>query len=144
MLPPVLLASFPDLDADGGVVIQPPDPTFNCVAWAAGVTDAVWWPSDPDGYWPPRVPGELTVAAMAAALATAWYTPCTDGDHETGFEKAAVYVRGGAPTHVARQLADGRWTSKLGRDCMVSHGTPGGVEGAVYGTVAAYFRRPTR
>jgi hypothetical protein len=122
-------------------VIHPPDPAYNCVAWAVGVTDAVWWPADPDGYWPPRVADELTVAAMADALATVGYTPCADGGHESGFEKAAVYARGGVATHVARQLADGRWSSKLGRDCTVSHTTPGGVEGAVYGSVAVYLRR---
>jgi hypothetical protein len=142
MLPPILLIAFPNLDADGGVVLQPPDPAYNCVAWAAGETDAVWWPADPDGYWPPGAPDELTLAAVAAALATVGYAPCADDAYEPGFEKAAVYARGGTPTHVARQLADGRWTSKLGRDCLVSHATPSGVEGAVYGSVTMYLRRP--
>jgi hypothetical protein len=142
MLPPVLLTAFPDLDADGGVVIHAADPTYNCVASAAGVTDALWWPADPDGYWPPGVPDELTMAAVAAALGTVGYAPCADGGYEPGFEKAAVYARGGIPTHVARQPAGGRWSSKLGRDCLVSHATPGGVEGAVYGSVAMYLRRP--
>lgn len=142
MLPPVLLAAFPNLDADGGAVTHPPDPDYNCVAWAAGVTDAVWWPADADAEWPPGVPDELTVAAVTAALATAGYAPCADGGYEPGFEKAAVYARGGVPTHVARQLAGGRGSSKLGRDCTVGHDTPGGVEGAVYGSVVAYLRRP--
>ena len=141
MLPPVLLAAFPDLDADSGVVTHPPDPAYNCVAWAVGVTDAVWWPADPDGYWPPGVPDELTVDAVVATLATVGYALCADGGYESGFEKAAVYARGGVPTHVARQLAGGLWSSKLGRDCTVSHATPSGVEGMVYGTVAVYLRR---
>jgi hypothetical protein len=141
VLPPVLLAAFPNLDADGGVVTHPPDPAYNCVAWVVGVTDAAWWPNDPDGYWPPGVPDELTVDAVVAALATVGYVPCADGGHEPGFEKAAVYARDGAPTHAARQLADGRWSSKLGRDITVSHATPSGVEGAVYGSVVVYLRR---
>jgi hypothetical protein len=142
MLPPILLAAFPDLDADGGVVTHAPDPAYNCVAWAAGVTDAVWWPADPDGFWPPGVPDQLTIGAVVAALATVGYSSCTDGAHEPGFEKVAVYARSGVPTHVARQLADGRWSSKLGWDCTVSHATPGGVEGVIYGAVVAYLRRP--
>ena len=143
MLPAVLLAAFPDLDADGGAVSHPPDPAYNCVAWAAGVTDAVWWPADPDAYWPPGVPDEVTVGAIVAALASVGYVPRPDGRHEVGFEKAAVYARGGLPTHVARQLPDGRWSSKLGRDYTVTHATPGGVEGLVYGAVVVYVRRPT-
>ncbi len=142
-LPAVLLAAFPALKSDGAEVLRPADPLFNCVAWAAGESDAVWWPGDPDAYWPPGAADELTLLAISAALGTAGYAPCPGGSPETGYEKAAIYVRGGVPTHVARQLPDGRWSSKLGRDCLVAHATPGGVEGAVYGSVAAYLRRPT-
>jgi hypothetical protein len=42
MLPPVLLAAFPDLESDDPVVTHPADRGYNCVAWAVGVTDA-WW-----------------------------------------------------------------------------------------------------
>jgi hypothetical protein len=143
MIPPVILAAFPDLSTDDPIITHPPDPRFNCVAWAVGAMDTMWWPSDPDGYWPPGVPDELTVAAMSAALGTVGYVPCAGSEFEPGIEKVAVYARAGVPTHIARQLADGRWSSKLGRDCVVSHATPGGVEGAVYGSVVAYLQRPT-
>lgn len=86
----------------------------------------------------------MTVAAVAAALESVGYAPCANDGYEPGFEKAAVYARDGVPTHVARQLAGGRWSSKLGRDCLVSHATPSGVAGAVYGSVAVYLRRPAR
>ena len=82
------------------------------------------------------------VDAVVAALATVGYVPCVDDGYEPGFEKAAVYARSGLPTHAARQLADGRWSSKMGQDCTVSHATPSGVEGLVYGSVVAYLRRP--
>lgn len=138
MPPPVILAAFPALADDAPSVDHPPDPTYNCVAWAAGLTDAWWWPGDPDGYWPPGVPDELTVAAVVGA----GYAPCAGGSFEAGVEKAAVYARGGVPTHVAVQLPGGRWSSQLGRDCVISHATPGGVEGSVYGWVVAYLQRP--
>lgn len=141
-LPPIILAAFPGLESDAAEVMRPADPLFNCVAWAAGVSDAVWWPGDPDAYWPPGAPDALTLAAFISALGTVGYATCASGGAETGYEKAAIYAFAGVPTHVARQLADGRWTSKLGRDCLVAHATPGGVEGAVYGSVATYLRRP--
>lgn len=144
MLPPVLLAAFPSLETDDPVVTHPANPAYNCIAWTAGVTDAMWWPVDPDAHWPPGVPDELTVPAIIAALGTVGYVPCAHGDFEPGYEKAAVYARGGSPTHAARQLSDGRWSSKLGRDCVVSHATPVGVEGGVYGSVVAFLRRPSR
>ena len=95
MLPPVLLAAFPDLAADDPVLTHPADPRFNCVAWAVGVANALWWPADPDGYWPPGVPDVLTVAAVVAALGTAGYVPCAGGELADGYEKAAVYARSG-------------------------------------------------
>lgn len=142
MLPPVLLAAFPDLALSDPAITHPPDARYNCVAWAAGVTDAWWWPDDPAGYWPPDAPAEATVASVIAALGTVGYAPCADGSHEPGFETAAVYARGGVATHVAVQRPEGRWSSKLGRDCVVAHATPAALEGLVFGTVAAYLRRP--
>ncbi len=141
MVPPVLLLAFPDLEADDPVVTHPADRAYNCVAWAVGVTDVWWWPDD-DRFWPPSAPQELTVASMLAALGSAGYVPCDDGVLEPGFEKATVYAKAGLPTHVARQLPGGRWSSKLGQDCVVSHATTAGLEGAVYGQVVAHLRRP--
>jgi hypothetical protein len=141
MVPPLLLLAFPDLESDDPVVTHPADRAYNCVAWAVGVTDEWWWPDD-ERFWPPGAPHELTVAAMLAALGTVGYVRCDDGVAETGFEKAAVYARAGVPTHVAKQLPGGRWSSKLGRDCVVSHASSTGLEGAVYGGVVAYLRRP--
>jgi len=106
------------------------------------VTDAVWWPADADDFWPPGVPDQLTVTAFVIALATVGYATCANETFEPGFEKVAVYERAGVPTHAARQLADGRWSSKLGRDCLVSHTTPAGIEGAVYGFVTVILKRP--
>jgi len=143
MLPPVLLAAFPDLAQDDPRVIHPADPTFNCVAWVAEVTDEWWWPADPDAFWPEGIANELTVDAIVAALGTVGYTICANGELELGYDKAAVYAQAGVPKHVARQTCDGRWSSKLGQDCVVSHATTGGVEGVVYGLVVVYLRRPT-
>ena len=59
----------------------------------------------------------------------------------TGSKKIAIYQSGGLPTHAARQLPDGQWTSKLGRNIDISHTLPG-LEGPEYGQVAVFMRRP--
>ena len=43
--------------------------------------------------------------------------------------RIALYCLDGRPTHAARQLPDGKWTSKLGNGPVVTHNTPHGVEG---------------
>lgn len=53
-------------------------------------------------------------------------------------------------SHVARQLPDGRWTSKLGPDEDIEHNDLHALEGDVgvyplcYGVVIRFMRRPIR
>ena len=58
-------------------------------------------------------------------------------------ECVAVYAKAGVPTHVAKRLPDGRWSSKLGGNVLVTHATPHGVEGPLYGDVVRYLSRPS-
>ena len=51
----------------------------------------------------------------------------------------AVYAKAGVPTHVAKRLPDGRWSGKLGGNVLVTHATPYGVEGPLYGDVVRYL-----
>jgi hypothetical protein len=74
---------------------------------------------------------------------------CNDGLLEEGFEKLAVYsINSGVEwDHVARQLPDGQWTSKIGSLLDITHAElesltrldqiPG------YGEVAWFLKRPT-
>jgi hypothetical protein len=61
---------------------------------------------------------------------------------QTGYEKVVIYGDSGRARHAARQLADGRWTSKLGSCLDIVHNTPDDVAGAVYGTPIGSLRRP--
>ena len=47
-------------------------------------------------------------------------------------------------THVARQLTNGKWTSKLGRCEDIEHDTPDDVADGVYGEVMQFMQRPIR
>jgi len=101
-----------------------------------------WWPTPGVSYWPERVPSEETVEAFTAAFATLGYEPCSNGGFEDGFEKLAIYAQvNGAPSHMARQLPGGRWTSKLGSDVDIMHEALTQVEGSLYGHVVAYMKR---
>jgi hypothetical protein len=65
-----------------------------------------------------------------------------DESLESGFEKVALYGSGAFYTHASRQLADGRWTSKVGRSEDIEHDSPGDVAGGVYGEVVRFMKRP--
>ena len=138
---------FPDLSPENHRVTSPRTRRYNCIAWALERDSQWWWP-DPDDicHWPPGVPREETVAAFLAAFATLGYTECPDGDPEPGHEKLALFATAddnGAlvPTHAARQLANGRWTSKLGAGVDIEHDGVSDVEGPLYGSVVRFARR---
>ena len=123
-------------------VTSPMTDTYNCIAWAAGDNTQKWWPNG-KGYWPGRAAGQNlppTIPVFQTAFATLGYAPCVGPELEPGFEKIALYGKGGEVTHAALQLASGHWTSKLGDHADVEHDL-GQIENNTYGTVVAYLRR---
>jgi hypothetical protein len=103
---------LPGLTENNCVCTSPYKRRYNCFAWAAG-DDGNWW--CPLAYWPEGVPREDTLEAFVAAFETRGYAECADSSLEDGYEKVALYAVREAgvdvPTHAARQLVDGRWTS---------------------------------
>ncbi len=123
---------------------------YNCIAWAAEDTSAWWWPSLDLGrsYWPEGIPREETVDAFVAAFRTKGYEACDTGVLEKGFEKVALYVDAQIiPTHAARQMENGQWTSKLGEFEDIDHLTVECLQGdgqGQYGRAFLYMKRPIR
>jgi hypothetical protein len=73
------------------------------------------------------------------------YEECATDELEPGFEKVVIYMdEDGFPTHAARQLENGNWTSKLGGWEDIEHTSLSCLEGTdlAYGTVAVILRRP--
>jgi len=117
-------------------------PEYNCVAWAAWETDRWWWPDDAGSYyWPSSAPREETLEAFEVAYSTLGYRKCDNRDLEAGSEKIAIFVdASGTPTHAARQLPNGRWTSKCGSLEDIEHELEG-LMGTPYGEVGMVLKR---
>jgi hypothetical protein len=130
---------FPDLEKTGYQVTSPADWRYNCIAWAAGDQSVAWWPGK--FYWPQNASCEETLAAFVQAFQTLGYALCSEGALEEGFEKVAIYAMGDAPKHAARQLANGRWSSKLGQEVDIEHVLEG-VAGPLYGIPVCFLKRP--
>ncbi len=141
-----LCAAFPGLRTTPFQVTSPIDPAYNCIAWAAGSTSDWWWPLDDarQVYWPPGGAREISIPAFVAACVTLRYTICPDEFLEVGFERIALFADSqGTPTHAARQLPTGRWTSKLGQSEDIEHELRA-LEGQVYGAAVVFLKRPTQ
>ena len=131
---------FPRLNAHNHQITSPPSPDYNCIAWAAG--DAKnWW--QPGVFWPvPESPDAGGIPALEKAFRSVGYDVCTNALMEPGFEKIALYGSPAWYTHAARQLSNGKWTSKLGGEADIEHDAPEHVGGGIYGEVAVFMRRP--
>ena len=137
-----LVAVFPGLAMGGYRVTSPATDRYNCIAWAAGRDDRWWEPGHADAFWPADAPAARTLAAFEAAYRTLGYEPYASERFELRFEKVAIFTNpAGVPTHAARQLDNGRWTSKLGRDVDIEHATPHALNGPDYGAPALFMRR---
>ena len=139
----LLERSFPGLATARYQITSSASSDYNGAAWAAGETHRWWEPSMHGGYfWPTAVPPAHSLASFVAAFAVFGYEPGADARLEPGIEKLALYADElGSPTHVARQLASGAWTSKLGASEDLEHDTLAALEGALYGRVAQHLRR---
>ena len=87
------------------------------------------------------MPREESIATFLRAYESLGYAQCDNTELEAGFTKVALYANGQEPTHAARQLPDGTWTSKLGPLEDISH-TLDGLVGNEYGSVVAVLKRP--
>ena len=120
------------------------DAYYNCFAWAAE-DDQNWWQPEAGGgyYWPPGVARASTLESYVSAYETLGYRVCQSTELEHDYQKIALYVsQAGIPTHAARQLATGQWTSKIGQADDIWHASLDGLEGDLYGHVAVIMQRP--
>lgn len=120
--------------------------TYNCIAWAAEDThNNFWWPNG--GYWPLCLKREVTIPCFVRAFRLLGYCKCSNSRLESGYEKVALYAKNDIPKHMARQLRDGTWTSKLGDWEDIMHLTLDALDycpypWAEYGSPVLFMKRP--
>lgn len=124
-----------------------PPKWYNCIAYAVGHTDKWWWP-DPKKYlyyWPPHLPRQHpnteTLENFIRAFEWKGYKRCKSGKFKKGVEKVVIFLKNNRPTHAARQLESGLWTSKCGKLEDIQHETLAAVEGTSYGRAMVFLHR---
>lgn len=122
--------------------------SYNCIAWAAG-DNTRWWqpdvPFDLGYYWPPAASAGWGIHCLIEAFQAMGFEQCADAAMEPGVSKIALYADAALEwTHAARQLDNGKWTSKLGPAEDIEHDTPDTVAGPApaYGSVFCFMSRP--
>ena len=113
---------------------------YNCVGYAVG--DYNWWQHENirESYWPPNVKRDGFAHNYVEALKTVRFEVCDSGEYESEYEKIAIYHKGGKFKHVALQLSDVLWGSKLGEYEDIEHRFSE-IEGGSYGKIYCYMKR---
>jgi hypothetical protein len=134
---------FPGLRPGTYLITSPVDEDYNCIAWSVGNTHDWLWPGDPAiSVWPAELRREETLTAFQDLFGRYGFETCTTEEFEPGVEKVALFATADScPTHAARQLPTGRWTSKLGKSEDIEHDLHA-LAREVYGAVVRVFRRP--
>lgn len=134
---------FPLLALENHSVESPESDEYNCIGWACGLNDRSLWPANEFHEWPADLPQEDELQSFIALFQKYGYEICASPDLESGFEKVAVYAINNEPTHAARQLASGKWASKMGYDGVdIEHDAVDNVEGPGYGRAVVFLGRP--
>lgn len=140
MLPRERRSPFPRLTDDNHHVTSPETDEYNCAAWAVGDDQRWWWPTQ-TSYWPGKRLNN-TLEAFEEGLGLTGWEVCENAEVEVGYEKLAIYAdTDGQPRHVARQLVDGRWTSKLGEWEDIEHEALEDLDSPDYGTAQMFMRK---
>jgi hypothetical protein len=115
---------------------------YNCAAFAAGDQSQKWDPFPPGlHYWPVNFARSYASDVWVRVYATIGYSVCADGELEDSYEKIVIYTNAyGGVEHVARQLPDGRWTSKIGDEEDIIHESPQSLS-VGYGQPTIFMRR---
>ncbi|HEX7862390.1 MAG TPA: hypothetical protein VF773_18780 [Verrucomicrobiae bacterium] len=95
-------------------------------------------------YWPEGVPDSFYVEAYIRAFRTIGYELCESSELEVGFEKIALFEDDilGLFSHVAKQLPNGKWASKLGGEDDIVHDSLEAFKGyAKYGKATRFMKR---
>lgn len=142
----VSLPDFPNSANEPFLVTSPETWDYNCIAWAFGDSERWYWPTEhPKHYWPPNIRRELDIESFIELYQLIGYKICDNADIEVGMEKIAVFTfPNGEPTHAAKQLLNGNWTSKMGPWHDVEHTLNSLCNSPGYGNVAVLMSRPIK
>ncbi len=134
---------FPNLTKTNYRITSPCDGNYNCVAWVLG-DDTQWWQANAGYYWPlDRIPDdeEPSVDHVLRLFVDRGFESCPTSKRSPDYDHVAIYSDGDRFTHIARQLEDGWWTSKIGPDEDIEHETLEALEGDFFGQVSVVMRR---
>ena len=146
-----LYGLFPKLKQTQHAITSDSDKNYNCVAWVLGKTKEFWTPfgliipaSFPPYRWHSDVPQDGSLSSYKVLFQKFGFSMAGDSKPERGYEKIALYEQDDKFTHVAKQVDESKWSSKLGDIEDIEHELKSLEKKGplAYGRVACFMKRP--
>ncbi len=136
------IPEFPNTFNEPFIVTSPQTSSYNCIAWAFDDNTKWYWPDPDDMYfWPNNIPRTVEITSFIELYKLIGYEICNSSLLENGFEKVALFLDNfDSPTHAAKQLSNGYWTSKLGCEYDIQHSI-NSMNNSVYGNAKIFMSR---
>lgn len=134
----MVIKEFPNSKIEPFEITSPETTQYNCLAWAMHDTQR-WWDTEDDYFWIDTNKDSLlqTLIEMCQKLG---FQICDNAQLEQNYEKIVLFSTDNQYcTHVARQLNNGRWTSKLGQSYDVTHSI-NAIENGIYGKATIFLK----
>lgn len=132
---------FPNSFIEPFVVTSIATGNYNCIAWVLEDTEHFYWPDPKEFfYWLPNISREENIETFVQLFSFHGYEISDNALKEKGYTKIALFAKDNLPTHAARQLPNGLWTSKLGILEDVRH-TLSSISDGLYGSVVLILKK---
>ena len=132
---------FPNLQTQKYNITSSKTLDYNCIAWSVENDRQWWWPDlTYQYYWPEELPRVTRKDYFIKLYRLYGYEICRTDKFEIGYEKIVIFLKSDIPTHVARQLDQEKWTSKLGDSYDISHEISA-LDGDMYGIPSIFMKR---
>ena len=138
------LTAFPNSQAEPFEITSRETGDYNCIGWAVGDSTKFYWPGPSEFFfWPNEIPRNESLETFQLFFNSLVTKSVPTASWKRAFKKSRFLKKNGLPTHAARQLADGFWTSKLDVLEDVKHSL-GAISGGFYGEIALFLRKNAR
>ncbi len=132
--------SFPNSFKEPFEITSPKTSEYNCLAWALD-DNTKWYESDDDYYWFNGIARNNTLNTIQAIFENLGFQRTDNIEFQLGIERIALFSKDNDEClHLASQIDNDKWTSKLGSSYDVIHSLKS-IENGIYGKAVVFLER---
>jgi len=132
--------SFPNSYKEPFEITSSETPDYNCLAWALN-DNSKWYESDDDYFWFNDIARDNLLTTIQKIFENLGFHQTNFAKYQIDYERIALFsIDNNECSHLARQIDEDKWTSKLGSSYDVNHSIKS-IENGIYGNAVIFLER---